>query len=395
MLLSEANRADPATFNVCMGSHPDAVFSYRDDDLDVVVSWLPHPNLVPGTRQRVIDAVGLLPRAWLVPPMEGEVFNSAQDAEARVLGYSLAAGFQIVTGQGSTRIRRNFQCKHHGEKPQNNRKLEDTVTRDPKDKKIIISNRKRNDTRARQKNCKWRVYVVPFTEDDDEVEGKQTERWILRIGTDRETARTCDWHSHEMAPDPFVYLRHSQAQPSVIAALPQATSMRDSSLLYRQAERILYGQGLRIDRRSYYNLARRQSMGTTQDDLLALVSVLEYDGWIYRTFWDFINNDQGVIIKQVLKAVFFTNNELIRLARRFCPDWMIQMDGTFNTNRLKMPLIDVLGVTNTEHSFLFTFCFVTSESADNWSFVLQCLEQTVFKGLPLPRVVIADQGMGL
>jgi hypothetical protein len=64
-------------------------------------------------------------------------------------------------------------------------------------------------------------------------------------------------------------------------------------------------------------------MGTTQDDLLALVSVLEHDGWIYRTFWDFINNDQGVIIKQVLKAVFFTNDELIRLARRFCPDWMI------------------------------------------------------------------------
>ena len=120
MSLPEANRANPATFNVCMGSHPDAVFSYRDDDLDVIVSWLPHPNLVPGTRQRVIDAVSLLPWAWLVPPMEGEVFNSAQDAEARVLGYSLAAGFQIVTGQGSTRIRRNFQCKHHGEKPQNN-----------------------------------------------------------------------------------------------------------------------------------------------------------------------------------------------------------------------------------------------------------------------------------
>jgi hypothetical protein len=86
--------------------------------------------------------------------------------------------------------------------------------------------------------------------------------------------------------------------------------MRDSSLLYRQAERILYGQGLRIDRRSYYNLARRQPIGTTQDDLLALVSVLEHDGWIYRTFWDFINNDQGVIIKQVLKAVFLPTTSL-------------------------------------------------------------------------------------
>jgi hypothetical protein len=217
----------------------------------------------------------------------------------------------------------------------------------------------------------------------------------MRYGTDRETALRCDSHSHEMAPNPFTYSRHRSSQPSLIAALPQATAMRNSTLPYRQAERILYGQGLKLDRKTYYNLARGKSMGTTQDDLLALVSVLEHDDWIYRTYWEFRKDDQGKIIAQVLKAVFFTSKELIQLARRFCPDWMIQMDGTFNTNKLRMPLIDVLGVTNTEHSFLFAFCFVTSESAENWGFVLQCLEMTVFKGLPLPRVVIADQGMGL
>jgi hypothetical protein len=85
----------------------------------------------------------------------------------------------------------------------------------------------------------------------------------------------------------------------------------------------------------------------------------------------------------------------MKQARRFCPDWMIQVDGTFNTNRIRMPLIDCLGVNNTGKRFIFAFCFVTSESAENWGFVLQCLEQTVFDGLPLPRVVIADQGLGL
>jgi hypothetical protein len=71
------------------------------------------------------------------------------------------------------------------------------------------------------------------------------------------------------------------------------------------------------------------------------------------------------------------------------------MDGTFNTNRIKMPLIDILGVTNTGHSFIFAFCFVTSESSANWGFTLQCLERVVYEGLPLPRVVLADQGLGL
>lgn len=136
-------------------------------------------------------------------------------------------------------------------------------------------------------------------------------------------------------------------------------------------------------------------MDITTDGLLALVAVLERDNWIYRTYWEFVKNDLQIVIKQVLKAVFFTSEGLISLARRFCPDWMIQADGTFNTNRIRMPLIDCLGVNNVGKSFIFAFAFVTSESSENWGFVLQCLEQTVFDGLPLPRVVLADQGLGL
>lgn len=136
-------------------------------------------------------------------------------------------------------------------------------------------------------------------------------------------------------------------------------------------------------------------MEANTDGLLALVSVLEQDDWIYRTFWDFKYSDTGVVISQVLRAVFFTNKDLIKLARRFTPDWMVQMDGTFNTNQIKIPLIDILGVTNTGHSFIFTFCFVTSESSDNWGFTLQRLEQVVYEGLPLPRVILADQWLGL
>lgn len=44
---------------------------------------------------------------------------------------------------------------------------------------------------------------------------------------------------------------------------------------------------------------------------------------------------------------------------------MIEVGRTFNTNRVRMPLIDCLGVNNTGGSFIFTFAFVTSKSADN------------------------------
>jgi hypothetical protein len=72
--------------------------------------------------------------------------------------------------------------------------------------------------------------------------------------------------------------------------------MRILYLLYRQTERILYGQNFKINRNSYYNLARSKSMDMTTDDLLALVSVLERDKWIYRTYWKFIKNDLNVVV---------------------------------------------------------------------------------------------------
>jgi hypothetical protein len=60
-----------------------------------------------------------------------------------------------------------------------------------------------------------------------------------------------------------------------------------------------------------------------------------------------------------------------------------------------MPLIDMIGVSNTGSTFPFGFCFVMSESSKAWRFVFEIVETVVFAGLPKPRVVIADQGLGL
>jgi hypothetical protein len=109
------------------------------------------------------------------------------------------------------------------------------------------------------------------------------------------------------------------------------------------------------------------------------VTVLERDRWIYRTLWEYVRDPAGLVVQRVLKAVFFTNNDLIKLVRKFCPDWMIQADRTFNTNQIRMPLVDWLGISNTGTSFLFAFCFVTSESTENWRFTLDCLRQTAFE----------------
>jgi hypothetical protein len=129
-------------FNLTQPAQPNAVYSYSDEDLDYSVSWTPHPDLISGIRERLIGAVGRLPRSYLLPPFDGELFESLQAAQNRVLRYSLAAGFQIVGGSGSTAMRKNLLCIHHG-KTRNHRSLFETMVRDPNDKKIIVSTRER------------------------------------------------------------------------------------------------------------------------------------------------------------------------------------------------------------------------------------------------------------
>jgi hypothetical protein len=379
-------------FNLSLPARLDNKFFFIDEENDdVSVSWTPHPDLSEGILNRLVEAVGRLPRAWLMPPTDGEVFDSFQAGQQRVLGHSLAAGFDTVGGSGSTAIRKNILCRHHGEKTANWRGLSHKVVKDKEGK--IISSRKREDTGTWADKCLWRCYLVPDVSKDDE--GHIVDRWILHYGKKQGTGEFTSSHSHDFAQNALLYPNHRKSQPHFQLAIPQATAMREAHLPFRHAERILHGQDLKIDRVSYYNLARAGAMEATTEGLLALVTVLERDGWTYRTLWDLKKNDTGAVVAKVLKAVFFTNNDLVRLARRFCPHWVIQVDGTFNTNAIRMPLIDCLGVSNTSKSFLFAFCFVTSEGADNWGFVLECLERTVFDGLPLPRVVVADQGRGL
>jgi hypothetical protein len=72
---------------------PNVVFSYFNEDLDYSINWSPYLDFLLGIRNRLIKAVRWLPRRYLTPLINGELFESLQAAEDRVIGYSLAAGF--------------------------------------------------------------------------------------------------------------------------------------------------------------------------------------------------------------------------------------------------------------------------------------------------------------
>jgi hypothetical protein len=69
-------------------SHNLAVASQTgisDMDLGVEFSWAPPAGLTATAREALVKAVGRVPTAWLLAPMEGELFDRPEEVYARLL----------------------------------------------------------------------------------------------------------------------------------------------------------------------------------------------------------------------------------------------------------------------------------------------------------------------
>jgi hypothetical protein len=106
--------------------------------------FVAHQLCPPYLRQLVKDAVQSFDNMWLLPPVEGELFNSGKACLARLQGFALFRGFAVVT-ISSTAERYRFGCVHHGDESKNWRKLEQHVEKNPESNQIV-SKRQREGT---------------------------------------------------------------------------------------------------------------------------------------------------------------------------------------------------------------------------------------------------------
>ena len=64
-------------------------------------------------RKQVEDVAESFNPDWLLPPMNGEVFDSFQECFARLQGYAFSQGFAVVTlSSGKKKARAQFGCIH-------------------------------------------------------------------------------------------------------------------------------------------------------------------------------------------------------------------------------------------------------------------------------------------
>jgi hypothetical protein len=85
--------------------------------------FIAHQLCPPHLRQLVEDAVQSFDSMWLLPPVEGELFNSGKACLARLQSFALSRGFAVVTISLTTG-RYRFGYVYRGDESKNWRNLE-------------------------------------------------------------------------------------------------------------------------------------------------------------------------------------------------------------------------------------------------------------------------------
>lgn len=89
--------------------------------------------------------------------------------------------------------------------------------------------------------------------------------------------------------------------------------------------------------------------------------------WAYRT----ITSENGT-----LQSFFFASPQAIQLTRRF--PTVLAIDCTYKTNRFNLPLLHIVGTTNSYKSFTVALCFMHSETEDQYEWAMRQLRDIIF-----------------
>ena len=199
-----------------------------------------------------------------------------------------------------------------------------------------------------------------------------------------------------MVPNPLAYPIHTKRQPQYAAAVQQAIALRGAQISYSQASHVMAAQDLTINRATFYNIQRDSNKRQEETELHSLFDFLTCKSFYVRSRYHYdMDPATAEPVKRQLEQLFFMSDVQIQWAQRFCSSFMIEVDTTFNTNNLRLPLTIVTGISNTGDSFPVAFSFLPSESKVSFDFIFENLKEIVWQEFPPPRVVIGDQAKGL
>lgn len=134
-------------------------------------------------------------------------------------------------------------------------------------------------------------------------------------------------------------------------------------------------------RRSTY---RKNLMGP-RTDMQHLLKLLEAEKY---TCWSRTHEDSNVV-----RDMFWTHTDSITLLNMF--PLVLIMDSTYKTNKYRLPLFEIVGVTSTWLTFNVAFAYMDSERQDNFWWALEKLKELFFSNTPFPQVIVTDRELAL
>jgi hypothetical protein len=97
-----------------------------------------------------------------------------------------------------------------------------------------------------------------------------------------------------------------------------------------------------------------------------------------------------MINRKLVQIVFFIKNA-IRLGQRFITSKVLIINGTFNTNKLKIPLLVDIGIINSNKTFPQIYSYYPGEIIKSYEFFFKVLRKEVFiNDILKPTIIMED-----
>ncbi|CAK8570687.1 unnamed protein product [Lathyrus sativus] len=116
-----------------------------------------------------------------------------------------------------------------------------------------------------------------------------------------------------------------------------------------------------------------------------LLKLLDDNSCVYR----YKTCDDGVTIRDI----FYTHPNSIKLFITFST--MLILDSTYKTNKYRLPLFEMIGVTSTEKTYYVGFAFLECEKKDNFTWSLEVCRSLLKDQSEIPKAIVTDPDITL
>ena len=228
---------------------------------------------------------------------------------------------------------------------------------------------KRKGTGTKKCQCPFRLRGRPL---------KNGEGWKLKV--------LCGFHNHDTAVtlEGHPYAGRLGGNEKSLLEDMTKNMVKASNVLLTLKDR---DEGNVTSIKQVYNArqAYRASERGPRTEMQHLIKCLERDEYVY---WH-----RRVDVCDVVRDIFWTHPDAIKLLNMF-PIVLI-MDSTYKTNKYRLPLLEIVGVTSTELTFSVAFAYLESERTDNFTWALQKLRELIVRHDAMPHVIVTDRDIAL